>query len=152
MQTRSFIFTWKCFQVFYPSDDTHDSTISQVSVFYYRSTKIIRTLWIFRLCTNSILQIRYDILAITSIVKTVKKDWTWIEWKVYIKFWGSRYLLLPIPYIFGIEAWNRKLIVHHRLNDNKRIIRFKRRIYLVIYSIRKLEKREITYHVTYGNT
>ena len=62
----------KVLSSFYPLDDTHDSTISQVSVFYYRSAKIIRTLWIFRLCRNSILQMKYDILSITSIVNTVK--------------------------------------------------------------------------------
>ena len=33
MQTRSFIFTWQCFNVSYHSDDTLDSKIRQESVF-----------------------------------------------------------------------------------------------------------------------
>ena len=69
MQTRSFIFTWNCFNVSYHSDDTLDSKIRQESVFilynHKNHSESIHTY---------ILQMKYEIIDIMTIDETVKKD------------------------------------------------------------------------------
>ena len=66
MQTRSYIFAWKNFKVSYPSNETLDSKIRKASVLVYR---IIPSHSI----NTSTLQMKYDILDIMTIVKTVQK-------------------------------------------------------------------------------